>query len=108
MSKPAVISTSRLPQLSTVHDAESTTIEVDPMTVLVGKQLIDNYQVTEFPDNGCTTATSSSQQHLVETTFLACIEFLEAQLEKPQNNDKKFTGHKPFSIDQIKQNDHQV
>ena len=102
-----MISTLSLPQLSTVHDAESTTIEVEPMTVLVGKKLIDNYQVTELPDDGSTTATSSSQQHLVETALLARIEFLEAQLEKLQN-DKKSTDLKPFSVDQIKQDDHQV
>ena len=40
-----MISTSSLPQLSIVHDAKSTTIEVEPMTVLVGKQLIDNYRM---------------------------------------------------------------
>ena len=71
-SSSASTSTSCLPQLSTVHDAESTTTEVEPMTVSVGKQLIDNYQVTELPDDGSTTATSSSQQHLVETALLAC------------------------------------
>ena len=48
---------------------------------------------------------SSSQQHLVETALLAHIEFLEAQLEKLQN-DKKSTDHKSFIIDQIKQDDH--
>ena len=100
-------STSSLPQLPTVHDPESTTTGVEPMTVSVGKQLIDNYQVTELPDDGSTTATSSSQQHLVETALLARIEFLEVQLEKIQN-DKKSTDYKPFSIDQIKQDDHQV
>ena len=100
-------STSSLPQLSTVLDPESTTTEVEPMTVSVGEQLIDNYQVTELPDDGSTTATSSSQQHLVETALLARIEFLEAQLEKLQN-DKKSTDLKPFSVDQIKQDDHQV
>ena len=42
-------STSSLPQLSTVLDPESTTTEVEPMTVSVGEQLIDNYQVTELP-----------------------------------------------------------
>ena len=81
-SDSASASTSSLPQLPAVHGAESTTIEVEPMTVSVGEQLIDNYQVTELPDDGCSTATSSSQQHLVETALLACIEFLEAQLEK--------------------------
>ena len=56
------------------------------------------------------TATSSSQQHLVETALLSCLEFLEAQLEKLQNNDKS-TDHKKshsFSVDQIKHNGHQV
>ena len=100
-------STSSLPQLSTVLDPESTTTEVEPMTVSVGEQLIDNYQVTELPDDGSTTATSSSQQHLVETALLTRIEFLEAQLERLQD-DKKSTDLKPFSIDQIKQDDHQV
>ena len=106
----ASTNTSSFPQLSTVDDSESTTTKPEPMIVSVGTQLIDNYQVTELPDNGSTTATSSSQQHLVETALLACIEFLVAQLEKLQNNDKS-TDHKksqPFSIDQIKHNGHQV
>ena len=77
------------------------------MTVSVGEQLIDNYQVTELPDDRSTTANSSSQQHLVEIALLACIEFLESQLEKLQN-DKKSTDLKPFSVDQIKQDDYQV
>ena len=100
--------TSSFSQLSTVYDGESTTTEPEPMTVSVSEQLIDNYQVTELPDDGSTTATSSLQQHLVETALLALIEFLEAQLEK-QNNEKS-TDHKksqPFSIDQIKHDDHQ-
>ena len=42
---------------------------------------------------------------LVETGLLAHIEFLADQLKKLQNNDKKSTDHKPFSIDQIKQDD---
>ena len=99
-------STSSLPQLPAVHGAESTTIEVEPMTVSVGEQLIDNYQVTELPDDGCSTPTCSSQQHLVETALLARIEFLEAQLEK-----LKSTYHKKsqsFNIDQIKHNDHLI
>jgi len=75
------------------------------MTVSIGEQLIDNYQVTELPDDG-STATSSSQQHLVETALLARIEFLDAQLEKLQKN--KMTKSQPFSIDQIKHNDHLV
>ena len=76
------------------------------MTVSVGEQLIDTYQVTELPDDGCSTATCSSQQHLVETVLLAHIEFLKAQLEK-----LKSTHHKksqPFSIDQIKHDDHLI
>ena len=108
-SSSASMNTSSFPQLSTVDDGESTTTEPEPMTVSVGEQLIDNYQVTELPDDGSTTTTSSSQQHLVETALLARIEFLEAKLEK-QNNDKS-TDHKnsqPFSIDQIKHDDHQV
>ena len=51
-------------------------------------------------DDGSTTATSTPQKHLVETVLLACIEFLEAQLEKLQNNGQKSTDHKPFSIDE--------
>ena len=78
------------------------------MTVSVGEQLIDNYQVTELPDDGSTTATSSLQQNLVETALLARIEFLEAQLEKLQSNEKKSKKSQPFSIDQIKHNDHLV
>ena len=95
------MSTSSLPQLSTVYDAELTTTEVEPITVLVGEQLIDNYQVT---DDGSTTATSSSQLHLVETV----LEFLVAQLQKLLNKDNKSTDHIPLSIDQIKQDDYQV
>ena len=109
-SSSASTNTSSFPQLSTGDDGESTTNEPELMTVSVGEQLIDNYQVTELPDDGSTTATSSSQQHLVETALLARIEFLEAQLGKLQNNDKS-TDHKksqPFSIDQIKHDDHQV
>ena len=86
-SDSASTSTSSLPQLPAVHGAESTTIEIEPMTVSVGEQLIDNYQVTELPDDGCSTATCSSQQHLVETALLARIEFLEAQLEKLKSTD---------------------
>ena len=72
------MSTSTLPQIPAVHGAESITTEVEPMTVSIGEQLIDNYQVKQLPDDGCSTATSSSQQHLVGTALLACIEFLEA------------------------------
>ena len=67
------------------------------MTVSVGEQLIDNYQVTELPDDGCSTPTCSSQQHLVETALLARIEFLEAQLEKLKSTDHKKS--QPFNID---------
>lgn len=108
LSSPALTSTSGLPQPTV---AEQTTTEVVPMIVSVGEQLMDNYQVTELPDDGSTTVTSSSHQHLVETALLARIEFLEAQLEKLQNNDKQSTDHKksqPFSIDQIKHDDHLV
>ena len=53
MSRPQTSKNiSSLPQLSTVHDPELTTTEEEPMTVSVGKQLIDNYQVTELPDDG--------------------------------------------------------
>ena len=72
-----------LTQLPAVHGAELTTIEVEPTTVSV-----DN-QVTELPDDGCSTPTCSSQQHLVETALLARIEFLEAQLEKLKSTDHK-------------------
>ena len=77
------------------------------MTVSVGEQLIDSYQVTELLDDGSTSVTSSSQQH---SALLARIEFLEAQLENIQNNVKS-TDHKksqPFSIYHIKHDDHQV
>ena len=77
------------------------------MTVSVGEQLADNHQVTELPDDGSTTATSSLQQHFVETALLARIEISGRKLH---NNDKS-TDHKrskPSSIDQIKHDDHQV
>ena len=51
-------------------------------------------------DDASTTATSTPQKRLVETVLLARIEFLEAQLEKLQNNGQKSTDHKPFSIDE--------
>lgn len=71
---------------------------------------INNYQVAEHPDDGSTTTTSSTQQLLVETALLACIEFLEAQLEKLQNDDKSTDQKKsqPFSIHQSKHDDHEV
>jgi len=78
LSSSASTSTSRIFQLPT----ESTTAMVEPITVSIGEQLIDNYQVTKLPDDGSTTvlatATSSSQQHLVETALLTRIEFLDA------------------------------
>jgi len=79
------------------------------MIVPVGKQLVDNYQVIELPDDGSNTATSSAR-HLVETALLARIEFLEVQLAKMENNDKKSTDRKKslFSIEQIKHDDHLV
>ena len=105
-SSSALTSTSTLPQLPAVHGTESITTEVEPMTVSIGEQLIDNYQVTELPDDGCSTATSSSQQHLVGTALLARIEFLEAQLENLKSTDHKKS--QPFTIDLIKHNDHLV
>ena len=55
-SSSALTNTSSFPQLSTGDDGELTANEPEPMTVSVGEQLIDNYQVTELPDDGSTTA----------------------------------------------------
>ena len=60
LSNSALTNTSSFPQLSTFDDAESTTTKLRSIIVSVGEKLIDNYQVTELPDDKSTTATSCS------------------------------------------------
>ena len=56
--------------------------DAEPMTMLMGEQLLDDYQVIiNLPDNPYTTEAgpSSADESLVSTALLACIEFLEAE-----------------------------
>ena len=58
LSNSALTNTSSFPQLSTVDDAESTTTKLRSITVSVGEKLIDDYQVTELPDDDSITTSS--------------------------------------------------
>ena len=94
-----------LTQLPAVHGVELTTIEVEPTTVSVDKQLIDNYQVAELSDDGCSTPTCSSQQHLVETALLARLSFWRLSWK---SSSPQIIRNPNLSIDQIKHNDHLI
>ena len=75
----------------------------EPMTALVGEQLLGDYQVIDLPDDGFTAqACSAADQPLVTTALLARIEFLEAECSRLQNSESKILH---FGIDQIKHND---
>ena len=75
----------------------------EPMTALVGEQLLGDYQVIDLPDNGSTAqASSAADQPLVTTALLARIEFLEAECSRLQNSASKILR---FGIDQIKHDD---
>ena len=97
-------STSALAHLPTVTESPAEAMEKDaePMTALVGEQLLDDYQVIDLPDDGSTAKTCSADQHLVTTALLARIEFLEAECSKLHNSERK---GQHFGIDQIKHDD---
>ena len=77
----------------------------EPMTALLGEQLLDDYQVIDLPYDGSTTQACSVDQPLVTTALLARIEFLESECSRLQNCERKVQH---FGIDQIKHDDHLV
>ena len=74
----------------------------EPMTALVGEQLLGDYQVIDLPDDGSTAQACSADQPLVTTAILARIEFLEAECSRLQNSESKILH---FRIDHIKHDD---
>ena len=87
----------------TESPAEAMERDEEPMTALVGEQLLGDYQVIDLPDNGSTAqASSAADQPLVTTALLARIEFLEAECSRLQNSASKILR---FGIDQIKHDD---
>ena len=98
-----------LPQLQTVTESSVETAPTDsePMTVLVGEQLLDDYRVIDLPDDPSTTEAtpSSADEGLVNTALLARIEFLEAECTRLQKSDRK---QQHFGIDKIKHDDHLI
>ena len=84
---------SGLPQLQTVTElsAETAPTNSEPMTVLVGEQLLDDYRVIDLPDDPSTTEAgpSSADEGLVNIALLARIEFLEAECTRLQKRDRK-------------------
>ena len=84
-------STSAIAQLPIVIESSAETIATDtePMTALVGEQLLDNYQVIDLPNDGSTSESCSADQHLVNTALLARIEILEAECSRLQNSEMK-------------------
>ena len=107
-SSTTVEGTSALGQLPTVTEspAEAMATDAEPMTALVGEQLLDNYQVIDLPDDGSTTKDCSAD-HLVNTALLARIEFLEAECSRLQNSEQNLKVQQ-FGIDQVKHDDHLV
>ena len=107
-------SVSNLPELPTVTEssAEAISTDAEPMTVLVGEQLLDDYQVIDLPDDPSTMtdneagpSSASADEGLVSTALLARIEFLEAECSRLQKNESK---RQHFGIDAIKHDDHLV
>ena len=100
-------STSAIVQLPTVIESSAETIATDnePMTALVGEQLLDNYQVIDLPNDGSTSESCSADQNLVNTALLARIEILEAECSRLQSSERKYQH---FGIDQIKHDDYLV
>ena len=98
-----------LPQLQTVTESlvETAPTDSEPMTVLVGEQLLDDYRVIDLPDDPSTTEAtpSSADEGLVNTALLAHIEFLEADCTRLQKSDRK---QQHFGIDKIKHDDHLI
>ena len=69
-------------QLATKSLAEVMERVEEPMTALVGKQLLGDYKVIDLPDDGSTTQACSADQSLVTTALLAHIEFLESECSR--------------------------
>ena len=100
-------SVSNLPELPTVTEssAEAISTDAEPMTVLVGEQLLDDYQVIDLPDDPSTMtdneagpSSASADEGLVSTALLDRIEFLEAECSRLQKNESK---RQHFGIDAI-------
>ena len=70
--------------------AEAIATDNEPMTALVGEQLLDDYQVIDLPNDGSTSESCSADQHLVNTALLARIEILEAECSRLQNSERKY------------------
>lgn len=75
-------------QLPTVIElpAETAATDAESITVLVGEQLQDDYQVIDLTVAPSTTKTHSN---LVSTALLAHIEFLEAECSRLPNSRRK-------------------
>lgn len=75
-------------QLPTVIElpAETAATDAESITVLVGEQLQDDYQVINL-----TVAPSTTEAHsnLVSTALLARIEFLETECSRLPNSRRK-------------------
>ena len=103
-SNTSILAHDHLPTI-TESPAEAIERVEEPMTALVGEQLLDDYQVIDLPDDGSTTQACSVDQPLVTTALLARIEFLESECSRLQNCERKVQH---FGIDQIKHDDHLV
>ena len=86
-------------QLATKSPAEAIERVEEPMTTLVGEQLLGHYLVIDLPDDGSTAQACSADQPLVTTALLAHIEFLESECSRLQNSERNIQH---FGIDQIK------
>lgn len=103
-SNTSILAHDHLPTI-TESPAEAIKRVEEPMTALVGEQLLDDYQVIDLPDDGSTTQACSVDQPLVTTALLACIEFLESECSRLQNCERKVQH---FGIHQIKHDDRLV
>ena len=100
-SNTSILAHDHLPTITT-SPAEAIERVEEPMTALVGEQLLDDYQVIDLPYDGSTTQACSVDQPLVTTVLLARIEFLESECSRLQNCERKVQH---FGIDQIKHDD---
>ena len=89
----------------TKSPAEAIERDEEPMTALLGAQLLGDYKVTDLPDDGSTTQACSVDQPFVTTALLAHIKFLEAECSRLQNSESKILYNNIFGIDQIKHDD---
>ena len=99
--------TSAVGQLPTVIKLSTETMATDtePMTALMGEQLLDNYQVIDLSNDEFTSESCLADQLFINTALLACSEILKAEYSRLQSSERK---HQHFKIDQIKHDDYLV